>query len=306
MPLDFTCPHCQARTMVDDAFLGHDGPCFSCGKNVRIPGMPPTAAPAKVKKSSRVAPGTWIGVLAVVFAGVVAAIIITWSVVGLVMPVVQAAKASAHETACRNNLARIGQALLTYHQQYGSYPPAVVTDAKGKPMHSWRVLILPQLGHESLYHRYNFDEPWDSPVNSQLAARIPEVYRCPADPSDPALDETSILALIGDSTVFPRKGVRRQAEITDGLANTMMLVECHESGISWTEPKDMSLADIRQGVNPVAGASLAIRSSHEGGAFVLLADGQPLLLSENVTKETLEALSTINGREAVPWEAIQR
>lgn len=306
MPLDFTCPHCQARTLVDDDYLGHDGPCFSCGKPVHIPGTPPPAAKRATSKSSKVAPGTWLSVAAVVLGGVLAAIIVVAVLAGFVVPVVKSARAKAHETACQDNFARIGQALLAYHQKYGSYPPAVVNDASGKPMHSWRVLILPQLGQQSLYDQYDFHEPWDGPKNSLVARHIPDVYRCPADPSDPALDETSILAIVGDGTVFPRQGAVAHTQISDGLANTMMLAECHESGINWTEPKDLSLSAIRAGINPPAGPGLAIRSDHEEGAFVLLADGQPLFLSELTPKESLEALSTINGREAIPWEAIQR
>lgn len=306
MPLDFTCPHCQARTVVDDEFLGHEGPCFSCGKPVSIPGTPPTKSRSSAAERSRVAPGTWLSVAGVVVAGVLAAVILVSAMVGFVLPVVRSARASAQETTCRNNLARIGQALLLYHQKYGSYPPAVVTDAQGKPMHSWRVLILPQLGQESLYMQYDFNKPWDSMENAAVARHIPSVYQCPSDTSDPTLRETSILAIVGEGTVFPRGKARTQAEIVDGLANTMMMVECHESGISWTEPKDMSVSALRQGVNAPAGPGVSIRSHHEGGAFVLLADGQPLLLSEMTTKESLEALATIAGREAIPWEAIQR
>ena len=54
--------------------------------------------------------------------------------------------------AVRNNLKQIGLALLEYHQKYGSFPPAFVADANGKPLYSWRVLILPELGRPTLPH----------------------------------------------------------------------------------------------------------------------------------------------------------
>lgn len=44
MPINFTCPHCGTATLVADQFIGHAGPCSSCGETVTIPGQrPPTS-----------------------------------------------------------------------------------------------------------------------------------------------------------------------------------------------------------------------------------------------------------------------
>src|SRR6478672_5330638 len=51
--------------------------------------------------------------------------------------------------ACSNHLKQIGIALQNYHDVYGSFPPAYVADANGRPMHSWRVLILPFAEHKA-------------------------------------------------------------------------------------------------------------------------------------------------------------
>jgi translation elongation factor EF-Tu-like GTPase len=59
-------------------------------------------------------------------------------------------------------------AVANYHETYGCFPPAYVADRDGKPMHSWRVLILPFLEQQELYHAYNFAEPWDGPNNRKL------------------------------------------------------------------------------------------------------------------------------------------
>src|SRR5207248_11120546 len=61
----------------------------------------------------------------------------------LMLPAVQQAREAARRTQCSNNLRQIGLALHNYAQVYGSFPPAFVADEEGKPMHSWRVLILP-------------------------------------------------------------------------------------------------------------------------------------------------------------------
>ena len=53
------------------------------------------------------------------------------------------AREAARRAQCLCNLCQIKLAFHNYHSQYGSFPPAYVADANGRPMHSWRVLILP-------------------------------------------------------------------------------------------------------------------------------------------------------------------
>ena len=87
---------------------------------------------------------------------------------------------AAMDRDCKANLRVIGLALQSYHASYGCYPPAYTTDVTGRPMHSWRALILPYAGEEALFQTYRLDEPWDGPNNSRLAGRMPAVYGCPA------------------------------------------------------------------------------------------------------------------------------
>src|SRR5439155_6581394 len=58
-----------------------------------------------------------------------------------------AGRRKATEAASRaqssNNLKQIGLAMHGYHDAMGSLPPAAVCDKAGKPLLSWRVLILP-------------------------------------------------------------------------------------------------------------------------------------------------------------------
>jgi hypothetical protein len=54
-------------------------------------------------------------------------------------------------TLCSANLKQIGFALRSYHDVYRTFPPAYVADEDGRPMHSWRVLILPFTNQQALY-----------------------------------------------------------------------------------------------------------------------------------------------------------
>src|SRR5438067_229052 len=102
---------------------------------------------------------------------------------------------SAHASACSQNLKAIGLALHGYHDAYGCFPPASVADDQGRPMHSWRVLILPFAGQENLNRSYRFDEPRDGPNNRTLVGRMPRFYACPAQSRRTSATQADYLAI---------------------------------------------------------------------------------------------------------------
>ncbi|MEZ6114117.1 MAG: DUF1559 domain-containing protein [Pirellulaceae bacterium] len=85
----------------------------------------------------------------------------------MLLPAVQTAREAARRSQCSSNLKQIELALHNYHDTFKSFPPAYIADANGRPMHSWRVLILPFMEQRELYDQCRFDEPWDGP-NNQL------------------------------------------------------------------------------------------------------------------------------------------
>ena len=87
---------------------------------------------------------------------------------------------NAARTVCINNLKQIGLAMHNYHDRHKSLPSAYTVDKAGKPLLSWRVLILPYLDQEALYKEFHLDEPWDSEHNKPLSAMVVKVYRSPA------------------------------------------------------------------------------------------------------------------------------
>ena len=143
---------------------------------------------------------------------------------------------------CHDNLQQIMVALGDYHQAYGRFPPAYVADKSGRPMHSWRVLILPYLHCGSLYKQYNFKEPWDGPNNRKLLAARPPAYVCPSDKiaSAPAATCTNYVAVVGRNAAWSGKKPKTAADVAP-LDRTVMLVEVADANIPWTEPRDLSL-----------------------------------------------------------------
>ena len=165
MPIPFTCPYCGATTDVADQYAGQTGPCARCGKTVTVPlpgGMsPPTYAGPPPKR------GTWGGLDRLDRGGgggVPVLLAIVGVLIALLLPAVQASREAARRMQCSNNLKQIGAgAAQVRSRNTGVFPPAFIPDKNGKPMHSWRVLILPYLERKGLYDQYRFNEPWDSP-----------------------------------------------------------------------------------------------------------------------------------------------
>jgi len=166
---------------------------------------------------------------------------------------------------CEANLKRIGQALRQYHNVYGAYPPAVVANENGEPMHSWRVLILPYLDEELLYDQYDFDEPWDGANNSRLLASTPSVYRCPQS----HYNQTTYLAIVGAHTAIGEQDSRSVSQIHDPLSTAPLVIDTNITVVRWSEPKDFDTEE------PWAGSEIKrMESPHDRMEVRLLyADG---------------------------------
>lgn len=302
MPFPFTCDHCGMETLVDDEFAGQSGPCAGCGRLINVPYSPfttPIAAGDAIVKSRT----NWTIVSIVVLAGIIAAGAAFVVLFTVVFPATRIVAQEFQRGQCNSNLRRIGEALRSYEVQYGTLPPAFIPDANGKPMHSWRVLILPQLGEHGLYAQYNFNEPWDGPANSLLMLKMPEVYACPADPDAMTKGESSYNVLVGEDTFFPGAKAVASREAHDELSSTLLVVEILVNGQTWLKPSDLTASRMQFTVNGSFAGDIG--SFHTNGAHVLTADGSVKFLKNAVSPTDLEAMSTINGNESINWENLK-
>ncbi len=211
----------------------------------------------------------------------------------------------ARRSQCCNNLKQIGLALHNYHDRYHSFPPAYVADVTGRPIHSWRVLLLPFLEQERLYDCYRFDEPWDGPHNIQLVKDMPAVFRCPSDQTREGTC-TSYVAVIGPETAWPGERTVSFSDIVDGTSNTWLVVEVADSGIAWSEPRDLHVLQMAPEINAPAGQGVS--SKHPGGAQVLFADGSVRFMAgadspqPGLDPKTIHDALTISGGEPPPQD----
>jgi prepilin-type processing-associated H-X9-DG protein len=198
--------------------------------------------------------------------------------------------------ASANNLKHLGVALHNYHSALGEFPPAAVCDKKsGKPLLSWRVLVLPYLEEDTAFQQFNLNEPWDSEHNKKLLSPMPKVFafrgRGTGDPT-----ATHYQAVVGPGAAWERipspkanlgaLGIKL-TDMTDGTANTVLLVEAADA-VPWTKPDDVAF-DL--------GRLPRLGGLHKDGFNVLWADGAVRLLGPDTSAASLRAAFTRKGGE---------
>lgn len=242
-------------------------------------------SPAEIADRNRVRLVVWLALAAL--AGFLIAGALVW----------RSISRNAHNTAaCSENFKKIILAMHAYHDAVGCFPPAYYADKSGRPIHSWRVLLLPFLRQRTLYEKYRFDEPWDGPHNRDLMSQMPAAFRCPAESGDAT--NTSYVVVTGAGTVFPGASCSRIASIQDGPGNTILFVEMASSGINWMEPRDLTFEQAIGGINPANAPGISSR--HGRFATVATADGSIWALPDHLSRDTLSKLLLRNDGEVIP------
>ena len=195
--------------------------------------------------------------------------------VGLLLPAVQAARDAARIQASSNRLKQIGIALHTYHDLHKTLPPAFIPDEMGQPKTSWRTLLLPVLEQGALHSQYDENVPWNDPRNAAVVSTPLPVWQSPRDESRMS-NRTSYVVVRGSGTAFEGSTGHAFADLSRGLANTVLVVEIRNSDIAWAEPRDLDLDTITTDPNAPNSINLG------AGVVVLVADG---------TMHTLRGLS---------------
>jgi len=214
------------------------------------------------------------------------------AVMAALLPAVQRMRTAAGSAQSANNLKQIAIAMHNYHATNKSFPPHASYDKNGKPLLSWRVHVLPYVEGADLYQEFHLDEPWDSEHNRKLISRMPKTYASPLSRLGKE-GKTVYLVPVGKDTIFSggKKGTRI-TDITDGTSNTILIVEAADShAVIWTKPEDLKVSS----KEPLAGLTDGQRKTF----FAAFADGSVRALPVSIAPQTLWALFTRNGGEAV-------
>lgn len=200
---------------------------------------------------------------------------------------VEAAGASSEfDISFGNKLKKLAVAMHSYYSVNEKFPTPANYDDKGTPLLSWRVHLLPHMGHEELYKQFRLNEPWDSAHNRKLIERIPPEFEVGA-----ADFKTSIVVPVGADTIFPGAKAVKLQEIVKGAGNTLLILECDKTHqVVWTKPDDWP-------VNPFQ-PSQGLAESF----WAARADGGVFHLSGKMPTRVLRSILSRTDNEPIPPE----
>jgi hypothetical protein len=212
--------------------------------------------------------------------------------------VTNAAMASAHRDKRFNQFKQLAIAAINHHEARKFFPPQAIRSQDGKPLLSWRVALLPFLedGGLDLYNQFHLDEPWDSPHNRTLIAKMPATF---ADPDQNLAQlakdgKTTYVVPMAKGTIFAGDKDVKFADIADGTSKTIMFVEVDPlHAVVWTKPEDWDV-DLE---NPLRGVNRDDRKQF----VAAFADAHVEAIPVNVDPGKLRGLLTRDGREVFDW-----
>ncbi len=173
----------------------------------------------------------------------------------------------------KNNLKQIALAMHNYAAANDDDWPRNIVDKNGKPLLSWRVIILPYIEQAELYMQFKLDEPWDSDNNKKLLAKMPDVYKVGIE--EKSATKTYYQGFAGPGAVFePGKKLNLKSSFTDGTSNTISVVEAGPP-VEWTKPADIEYD--RKTFQKVAGPfrNVIMAGMSDGSTFPFKPDLKP-------------------------------
>lgn len=179
-----------------------------------------------------------------------------------------------------SNLQLLACAMMNYRDLYGSWPPARTVDKNGKPLHSWRTLLLPFLGEADLYKKIDLNEPWDSQTNLPFHAIDLAPFRSPAE--DPLFHGACFWSVVmGEDTLFPFSGSVSEKDLPKGSASVILIVE-RPDPVHWMDPnRELTWDQIERSVD------FPIGKPNQPVALVLFTDGSIRKISSRIDRDLL-------------------
>jgi hypothetical protein len=230
---------------------------------------------------------------------------------------------------CISRLRKHAAALRTYHTTHGCFPPACITDKAGKPIHSWRAVLLPLVDTSDVKEfepAYDYHEPWNGPNNSKVSwgtsryrHHVGHVYCCPRDDSwwgykGQGPDMASYFSVVGPQTAWRGATPVKLDDLPERGRRMILLVEASRCNINWKEPKDLTFDEAAAGVRrqepPYISGCHSIGGDYwhrqRNGAYVAMVDGSVRFLPDDISSGDLRALLTGDVSRPIDLDALER
>lgn len=170
--------------------------------------------------------------------------------------------------------------------------PHDIVDKSGKPILSWRVMLLPDAGLKDVYDRIDLTKPWDDPVHQMLLEETPSLYMLPdraAPKGQTYVQSFSATRRLpkGNPAMVPGSKLH-SGYVPDGMGSTLFAAEAADP-VPWLKPADM----------PVTADKLP-RLGRPGAtdvAVLFMSCQAATLVTEGLTPRVLRGLITIDGGE---------
>jgi hypothetical protein len=219
------------------------------------------------------------------------------------------------EQTCRQSLVFLGEVLLRYKAEHGSFPPSVFPDRSGNNA-SWRVVLSPSLismGYRHLSENereeaanglkgYRFDEPWDSKRNALWAENnrgldlLWNEFFCPTETeydADIGLLPNAARDIQQGKNPFAAHYISYlmlvrpdpHAALPD---DAVIVVETLGCGVRVQDPRDLALDELLKAKSPFGVGRL--NSVHPRVVKALRADGKVIDIPKDISKENLRKL----------------
>jgi hypothetical protein len=224
----------------------------------------------------------------------IALVVILLLAAAFVLPATRSAREPARRTLCLNRMQLVARALLQYESVKGTLPPAYTVDDEGRPLHSWRTLILPFLEQQKLYEAIDLTKPWDDSVNAMARETVVDAFTCPSASGELGL--TTYLAVTGPHCAFNGAEPRALADVKDGAAFTIFVVDVpSDDAVPWMSPRDID-------VDALAAYDAETKTQHGTVRLAAFLDGRVHPLSKESSGALVRALATIDeGEDLSEW-----
>ena len=193
--------------------------------------------------------------------------------------------------------------------------------------YSWMVELLPYLGEEKTYARFDFTKSWAEGSNLLMTSQVIPAFINPADNRTRSqgypFKGMGLTHFVGMSGVEdarnvvagelprtdPRAGVfgydevARPAAITDGQSQTIMIIGSGNLAAPWVQGGGATVRGARAPYfDSITGFGSKGLSS--AGTQVMMADGSVRAVSASVDPQVFKAMCTIHGAESIDLQSV--